>query len=224
MAEEQNQEAQGEDGQEAPDRGRAEAGSRGRGVAAAGSRGRGVAEAGSRGRGVAKAGSRGRGDAEAGSAEAAQAAEAGSPGRGGASWRLGRTRPTRRALKSDYNERIVPAMIEKFGEKNRLQCRGSRRSSSPWASARRPRTRRCSRLPPPRGADRGPEAGEHQGQEVGRPFQIREGMPIGVKVTLRGHRMFEFLDRLVTLALPRVRTFAASTRARSTAAAITRWA
>ena len=38
-------------------------------------------------------------------------------------------------------------------------------------------------------------------------FKLREGMPIGVKVTLRGQRMYEFLDRLVNLALPKVRDF-----------------
>ena len=38
-------------------------------------------------------------------------------------------------------------------------------------------------------------------------FKLREGMPIGAKVTLRGARMYEFLDRLVTIALPRVRDF-----------------
>ncbi len=38
-------------------------------------------------------------------------------------------------------------------------------------------------------------------------FKLREGMPIGVKVTLRKNRMFEFIDRLVTIALPRVRDF-----------------
>jgi large subunit ribosomal protein L5 len=38
-------------------------------------------------------------------------------------------------------------------------------------------------------------------------FKVREGMPIGAKVTLRKQRMFEFLDRLVTVALPRVRDF-----------------
>jgi large subunit ribosomal protein L5 len=38
-------------------------------------------------------------------------------------------------------------------------------------------------------------------------FKLREGMPIGVRVTLRNQQMFEFLDRLVTLALPRVRDF-----------------
>ena len=38
-------------------------------------------------------------------------------------------------------------------------------------------------------------------------FKIREGMPIGAKVTLRGARMWEFLDRLVSIALPRIRDF-----------------
>lgn len=38
-------------------------------------------------------------------------------------------------------------------------------------------------------------------------FKLREGMPVGVKVTLRQDRMYEFLDRLVTIALPRVRDF-----------------
>ena len=38
-------------------------------------------------------------------------------------------------------------------------------------------------------------------------FRLREGMPIGVTVTLRGDRMYEFLDRLITIALPRVRDF-----------------
>jgi large subunit ribosomal protein L5 len=38
-------------------------------------------------------------------------------------------------------------------------------------------------------------------------FKLREGMPIGVKVTLRGAQMYEFLDRLVTIAMPRIRDF-----------------
>ena len=38
-------------------------------------------------------------------------------------------------------------------------------------------------------------------------FKLREGMPVGCKVTLRGERMYEFLDRLITIALPRVRDF-----------------
>jgi large subunit ribosomal protein L5 len=38
-------------------------------------------------------------------------------------------------------------------------------------------------------------------------FKIREGMPVGARVTLRGARMYEFLDRLITIALPRIRDF-----------------
>jgi large subunit ribosomal protein L5 len=38
-------------------------------------------------------------------------------------------------------------------------------------------------------------------------FKLREGMPIGAKVTLRGNRMYEFMDRLVNVALPRIRDF-----------------
>ncbi len=38
-------------------------------------------------------------------------------------------------------------------------------------------------------------------------FRIRRGFPVGLKVTLRGRRMYEFLDRLITLAIPRVRDF-----------------
>lgn len=38
-------------------------------------------------------------------------------------------------------------------------------------------------------------------------FKIRENMPIGCKVTLRGHRMYEFLDRLINMAIPRIRDF-----------------
>jgi len=38
-------------------------------------------------------------------------------------------------------------------------------------------------------------------------FRLREGMPIGCKVTLRGDRMYEFLDRLISVAIPRVRDF-----------------
>ena len=38
-------------------------------------------------------------------------------------------------------------------------------------------------------------------------FRVREGMPLGAKVTLRGNRMYEFLDRLITIAMPRIRDF-----------------
>jgi len=51
-------------------------------------------------------------------------------------------------------------------------------------------------------------------------FKVREGMPIGAMVTLRSDRMYEFLDRLIAIALPRVRDF----RGVSTKSFATRWA
>src|SRR5207302_1097405 len=53
-------------------------------------------------------------------------------------------------------------------------------------------------------------------------FKLREGMPIGAKVTLRGDRMWEFLDRLLSIALPRIRASVPWTAASSTATATTR--
>ena len=53
-------------------------------------------------------------------------------------------------------------------------------------------------------------------------FKVRKNMPIGAMVTLRGERMYEFLDRLIAIALPRVRDFRGVSGAGSTAAATTR--
>ena len=53
-------------------------------------------------------------------------------------------------------------------------------------------------------------------------FKLREGNAIGAKVTLRGDRMWEFLDRLISLAIPRIRDFRGLSPGRSTAAVTTR--
>ena len=55
--------------------------------------------------------------------------------------------------------------------------------------------------------DHRPEAAGDQGRKSIAQFKLREGMPIGAHVTLRGDRMWEFLDRLLSLALPRIRDF-----------------
>jgi ribosomal protein L5 len=55
-------------------------------------------------------------------------------------------------------------------------------------------------------------------------FRVREGMTLGAKVTLRGDRMYDFLDRLITIAMPRIRDFRGVKPSRaSTGAAILRW-
>ena len=55
-------------------------------------------------------------------------------------------------------------------------------------------------------------------------FKLREGMNIGAKVTLRGERMYVFLDKLFNVVLPRIRDFRGLPASRSTAAATTTWA
>jgi hypothetical protein len=57
------------------------------------------------------------------------------------------------------------------------------------------------------GHDHRPEALVTKAKKAISAFRLREGMEIGCKVTLRGRRMYEFLDRLISLALPRVRDF-----------------
>jgi large subunit ribosomal protein L5 len=84
----------------------------------------------------------------------------------------------------------------------------SRRSRSTWASARRRPTRRRST---PRIEELTTIAGQRaqmrRAKKSVASFKIREGMPIGARVTLRGARMWEFLDRLISIALPRIRDF-----------------
>ncbi len=55
-------------------------------------------------------------------------------------------------------------------------------------------------------------------------FKVREGMNVGCKVTLRGDRMYEYADKLFTIALPRVRDFRGISPSPSTAAATMPWA
>ena len=55
--------------------------------------------------------------------------------------------------------------------------------------------------------DRRPEAERPPRPQVDRRFKLREGMPVGVAVTLRGERAYEFLDRLMSVAIPRIRDF-----------------
>ena len=90
---------------------------------------------------------------------------------------------------------------------NRCRCRRSTRSCSTWALAKASTTARRSTRPPPTRADRRTEAGITKSRKSIATFKLREGQAIGCKVTLRKARMYEFIDRLVNIALPRVRDF-----------------
>ena len=111
-------------------------------------------------------------------------------------------------LKRDYDERIVPAMIEKFGYKNRLEVPRLEKIVLNMGVGEATQDKKKVETA---AAEMELIAGQKpvitKAKKSIAQFKLREGMPIGVKVTLRRDRMFEFLDRLVTIALPRVRDF-----------------
>src|SRR3982750_2250392 len=111
-------------------------------------------------------------------------------------------------LKKHYDEVVRPKLVEEFGYKNAMQVPtiekvvlnmgvGESTADSKKASVA--------------AADLALIAGQKavitKARKAISQFKVREGMPIGAKVTLRKARMYEFLDRLVNIALPRVRDF-----------------
>jgi large subunit ribosomal protein L5 len=99
-------------------------------------------------------------------------------------------------------------MTEKFGYKNAWKCRRSRRSRSTWAWAKASQDKKKVR-PPLEEMEliAGQKPVITKAKKSIAQFKLREGMPIGCKVTLRRERMYEFLDRLITIAMPRIRDF-----------------
>ena len=112
-------------------------------------------------------------------------------------------------LRAAYDENIRASLKEEFGYKNDMQIprldkivlnigagRESVKDSKKAKSAQ---------------ADLTTIAGQHavitSAKKSIAGFRVREGMPMGAKVTLRGTRMYEFLDRLITVAMPRIRDF-----------------
>ena len=111
-------------------------------------------------------------------------------------------------LKTRYREEIAPALKEQFGFGNPMQVPGLVKivvNMGVGAAAR------DAKLIEGAVHDLALITGQKPLVQKARKsiaqFKLREGMPIGAKVTLRGDRMWEFLDRLLTLALPRIRDF-----------------
>ena len=111
-------------------------------------------------------------------------------------------------LKADYEDRIVKAMTEKFGYKNRLEVPRLEKIVINMGVGEATQDKKKVEAA---AAEMQQIAGQKpvitKAKKSIAQFKLREGMPIGCKVTLRRDRMFEFLDRLVTIALPRVRDF-----------------
>ena len=111
-------------------------------------------------------------------------------------------------LKKDYEDRIVPAMIERFGYKNRLEVpRLDKIVINMGVGEATQDKKRVEAAAAEMQAISGQKPVITKAKKSIAQFKLREGMPIGCKVTLRRDRMFEFMDRLVTIALPRVRDF-----------------
>lgn len=111
-------------------------------------------------------------------------------------------------LKDQYMNEIMDAMIKKFGYKNRMQVPKLDKIVVNMGIGE---AKENAKILEAAMSDMELITGQKPIKTISKKsianFKIREGMPIGCKVTLRGEKMYEFLDRLVNLALPRVRDF-----------------
>ncbi|MCZ3388710.1 MAG: 50S ribosomal protein L5 [Actinomycetia bacterium] len=111
-------------------------------------------------------------------------------------------------LKVRYREEIVPALREEFGFANIMQVPGVTKVVVNMGVGD---AARDSKLIEGAIRDLGAITGQRPSVTKARKsiaqFKLREGMPIGAHTTLRGDRMWEFLDRLLSVALPRIRDF-----------------
>lgn len=118
------------------------------------------------------------------------------------------TQTTAPRLKARYREEIVPALREQFGHANVMQVPGLTKIVVNMGVGE---AARDSKLIEGAVTDLAVITGQKPQVTRARKsiaqFKLREGMPIGAHVTLRGDRMWEFLDRLLSLALPRIRDF-----------------
>ena len=111
-------------------------------------------------------------------------------------------------LKEQYQNEIVKAMIEKFGYKNIMEVpKLDKIVVNMGVGEAKENAKILEAAVKDMEAITGQKAVVCKAKKSVANFKIREGMPIGCKVTLRGEKMYEFVDRLVNLALPRVRDF-----------------
>jgi len=111
-------------------------------------------------------------------------------------------------LKEEYKSRIVSALTEEFGYKNVMQVPKLQKIViSKGVGAAIADKKLIDHALEELSKITGQKAIATISKKDVASFKLRKGMPIGVKVTLRGIKMYEFLDRLVTASLPRVRDF-----------------
>ena len=112
-------------------------------------------------------------------------------------------------LKAEYKDKIRAAMKEEFGYKNDMQIpRLDKIVLNIGCGAEAVRdSKKAKSAQEDLSAIAGQKAVVTKAKKSIAGFRVREEMPLGTKVTLRGDRMYEFLDRLITIAMPRVRDF-----------------
>jgi len=111
-------------------------------------------------------------------------------------------------MKTRYEDEIVKAMTEKFGYTNRLQVpRLEKITLNMGVGEASQDKKKVQTAAEEMALIAGQKPVITKAKKSIAQFKLREGMPIGAKVTLRRERMYEFLDRLVTVAMPRIRDF-----------------
>ena len=109
-------------------------------------------------------------------------------------------------LKKLYQDEVAPALMQKFGYKSTMQIpRLEKIVLNVGCSEARENAKVLDAVVSDLTAITGQKAVVTKAKKSVANFKLREGMPIGAKVTLRGDKMWEFLDRLFNVALPRVR-------------------
>ena len=112
------------------------------------------------------------------------------------------------SLKQDYQERIVPALMKEFGYTTVMQCPKLEKIVLNQGLGEATADKKIIEVAL---QEMTTIAGQKAVQTLSKKdiaqFKVRKKMPIGVRVTLRGERMYEFLERLVRVALPRIRDF-----------------
>ena len=111
-------------------------------------------------------------------------------------------------LKKLYQDEVAPALMQKFGYKSTMQIpRLEKIVVNVGCSEARENAKVLDAVVNDLTTITGQKAVITHAKKSVANFKLREGMPIGAKVTLRGNKMWEFLDRLFNVALPRVRDF-----------------
>ena len=111
-------------------------------------------------------------------------------------------------LKDQYREEIAPALRERFGIENPMRVpRLEKIVVNMGVGEAAQNSRALDGAMEDLAKITGQKAQLRRARKSIAGFKIREGMPVGARVTLRGERMWEFLDRLISIALPRVRDF-----------------